>query len=145
MDGNADSLGYLIKKVQHAIRLNMDDLLREIDLTTPQYAALSALEEIPGISGAALARMCFVTPQTMNEIIVNLLSLGYIERKPHPEHGRILQAYLTHSGKDVLDRANRSTGVIDRQLAASLTAEEHRRIIEWLKTSYSTLTSNENE
>ena len=66
---NETSLGYQIKVIQHAIRLSMDRLLKDINLTTPQYAALSALAENPGISGAALARKCFVTSQTMNEII----------------------------------------------------------------------------
>ena len=43
----------------------MDDGLRILALTTPQYAALAAIAELPGISGAALAKRCFVTPQTI--------------------------------------------------------------------------------
>ncbi len=141
MTQNESSLGYQIKMIQHAIRLSMDRLLREINLTTPQYAALSALDGNPGISGAALARKCFVTPQTMNEIINNLLESGYIERKQHPEHGRIIQTYLTPLGKDILAQANLRISTIDQQLSASLTLTEQQRIITWLKECYTTLTS----
>jgi DNA-binding MarR family transcriptional regulator len=34
----------------------MDTALRGLGLTTPQYAALTFLEESPGLSGAQLAR-----------------------------------------------------------------------------------------
>src|SRR3712207_8022525 len=65
-------VGYELKRAQHALRSEMDGALRGVGLTTPQYAALSVLEGEEGISGALLARRCFVTPQTMNGILVNL-------------------------------------------------------------------------
>ena len=37
-------LGYKLKKTQHALRLHMDEALRALDLTTPQYAVLAQLE-----------------------------------------------------------------------------------------------------
>ena len=65
----------------------MDKALREVCMTTAQYAALSALEAAPGLSGAELARRSLVTPQTMNAILVNLEAAGLVVRRPHPEHG----------------------------------------------------------
>ena len=62
-------VGYELKKAQYGLRSRMDEELRGVGLTTPQYAALSALGEEPGASGAGLARRCFVTPQTMNGIL----------------------------------------------------------------------------
>jgi DNA-binding MarR family transcriptional regulator len=73
----------------------MDGTLKELNVTAPQYAALSVLAEEPGLSNAALARRSFVTPQTMNQIMVRLEAAGLVERRAHPEHGRVLQAYLT--------------------------------------------------
>jgi DNA-binding MarR family transcriptional regulator len=91
-------VGYELKRAQHALRLEMDGALKKVGLTTPQYAALSVMEGEKGLSGASLARRCFVTPQTMNGILVNLEKAGLLERRPHPEHGRVLQAYLTGRG-----------------------------------------------
>ncbi|MCW3044606.1 MAG: MarR family transcriptional regulator, partial [Actinobacteria bacterium] len=41
-------IGYLLKRVQHSLRLAMDEKLREYELSTPQYAALWALGREPG-------------------------------------------------------------------------------------------------
>jgi DNA-binding MarR family transcriptional regulator len=74
-------LGYKLKKTQHALRLHMDEALRTIDLTTPQYAVLAQLELKPGASNAALARSAFITAQTMHGIVSNLEKRVLVERK----------------------------------------------------------------
>jgi DNA-binding MarR family transcriptional regulator len=110
----------------------MDEALRGLGLTTPQYAALSALEGEPGMSGAELARWGFVTPQTMNGIVANLEGRGLIERRPHPGHGRVLQAFLTESGGDLLARAHRSVEEIEELMLAHLSDDERLRLAEML-------------
>lgn len=54
--------------------------LKPAGVTVPQYAALFVLSESPGISAAALARQCGVTPPTMNTVLANLQDRGFIER-----------------------------------------------------------------
>src|SRR3981081_1710824 len=81
-------IGDLLKRVQHSLRLAMDEKLREYELSTPQYAALWALGREPGLSGAELARRCFVRPQTMSEILANLEGRNLVERKPTPGQRR---------------------------------------------------------
>jgi DNA-binding MarR family transcriptional regulator len=49
------------KRVQAGLRSGMDRALETKGLTTPQYAALSALERESGLSNAELARRSFVT------------------------------------------------------------------------------------
>ena len=49
-------VGYQMKRAQHALRFEMDRALREVGMTTAQYAALSTLEAAPGLSAAELAR-----------------------------------------------------------------------------------------
>ena len=94
-----------MKRVQHALRVKMDGALRELGMTTARYAALSA-GATPGLSGAELARRSFVTPQTMNVILTNLEAAGLVVRRPHPEHGRVLQTYLTEMGEDSVAKAH---------------------------------------
>ena len=93
------SLGYTLKKTQHALRMQMDELLKSLELTTPQYAVLSQLALNPGISNAQLARSSFVTAQTMHGIVSNLEKRRLLKRKRDPNHGRILSAELTKQGK----------------------------------------------
>ncbi len=111
----------------------MDAGLREEGMTTPQYAALSVLGEEAGLSGAALARRCFVTPQTMNQILVKLEAAGMIERRPHPEHGRILSAYLTGKGVTRVSRAHGVVEAIEERMLAGLGRKERSRLLETLR------------
>lgn len=100
------SLGYKLKKTQHALRLKMDEELRMLHLTTPQYAVLAQLELRPGISSAALARASFITAQTMHGIISNLESRQLIKRKRDTQHGRILLIELTKKGAKTVEKAH---------------------------------------
>lgn len=117
-------VGYLLKKVQHELRRLMDQSLREIDLTTPQYALLSELAEYPGISSAELARKCFVTAQTMNLIVQSLESRGLIARGPKPDHGRALMTAMTEEGKILLKEATVRVLEIEKGLFSNLTESE---------------------
>jgi DNA-binding MarR family transcriptional regulator len=100
------TIGFALKQAQQALRTRLDSGLREIGLTTPQYAVLAFLNVEAGASNAALARRAFVTPQTMQAILVALERSGFIARTPHPEHGRVQTTELTATGRDVLEAAS---------------------------------------
>lgn len=102
----AKRLGYALKRAQHAFRTRLDEGLRPLGLSAAQYAALSAVELEPGLSNAALARAAFVTPQTMQEVVVNLERVGLIVRTADPSHGRIRNTALTERGQKVLADAH---------------------------------------
>lgn len=101
------TIGFALKQAQHALRTRLDSGLREIGLTTPQYAVLAFLKTEAGASNAALARRAFVTPQTMQAILVGLERAGFITRTPHPEYGRVQSTELTASGRKALEAATR--------------------------------------
>lgn len=101
-----ETLGYALKRAQHAMRLHMDRQLKDLGLNAPQYSVLASLEAEPGASNARLARRAFVTPQTMQALLVKLEQSGLIERRPDPEHGRILRTELTEKGRSSLARAH---------------------------------------
>lgn len=121
-----ETLGYALKRAQQAMRLHMDRQLKDIGLSAPQYAVLASLEAEPGASNAALARRAFVTPQTMQAMLVKLEQSGLVERSPDSEHGRIQRTLLTADGKAVLSQAHRAAQKSERLArdAASLDAVE---------------------
>jgi len=102
-------------------------------MTTAQYAALSTLEAAPGLSGAELARRSFVTPQTMNAILANLEAAGLAVRRHHPEHGRVLQAYLTEMGEESVTRAHGLVEAVERRMLDRLSQDDRRRLLEALR------------
>jgi DNA-binding MarR family transcriptional regulator len=106
MDDPYATIGFALKQAQQALRTCLDSGLREIGLTTPQYAVLAFLEVESGASNAALARRAFVTAQTMQAILVALERTGLIVRTPHPEHGRVQMTELTARGRRALEAAS---------------------------------------
>ena len=101
-----ETLGYALKRAQQAMRLHMDRQLKEIGLNAPQYAVLASLEDERAQSNARLARRAFVTPQTMQAMLVKLEQSGLIERRPDTEHGRIQRTELTEKGWSLLAQAH---------------------------------------
>src|ERR671910_2471013 len=97
---------YLLRQAWQALSAAMDLALRPHGLTGPQYGVLSVLAREPGASGADLARACSTTAQAMNGVLATLEREALVERRPHPTHGRILQATLTSEGKRRLQAAH---------------------------------------
>jgi DNA-binding MarR family transcriptional regulator len=110
--GVMDRPGYLLKRAQSALNAGMAGALREHGATLAQYAVLTALDEEPGLSNAGLARRAFVTPQTMNQVLLELEQKGWVTRHPHPGHARILQAELSETGRAALRACHRSADIV---------------------------------
>lgn len=125
-------LGYALKRAQHALRVAMDDALRPLGLTAPQYSTLAAIEIEPGLSNAELARLSFVTAQTMQGIVANLERDELLRREEHPSHGRILRGVLTKRGRDVLAKAHRIAARVEADMAAGVSRAEVARLTEAL-------------
>jgi DNA-binding MarR family transcriptional regulator len=136
-------IGYALQRTQHSLRLRMDASLKELGVTTPQYAAMSALKEEPGLSNAQLARRSFVTPQTMNQILMKLEALGLTERWEHPEHGRVLQAYLTKEGEQLQEECHRRVASIEDLMVSRLSEDECRTLLETLRRCIQALRWND--
>jgi DNA-binding MarR family transcriptional regulator len=120
----AGRLGYCIKLAQHALRIRIDDAMRPLGITAPQFAVLVAVDLDPGISNASLARAAFVTPQTMQGIVANLERDGLLKRRADPQHGRILRSELTRRGRGVLERAHSTVAGIEAKMTRSLDRDE---------------------
>ncbi|MBA3672904.1 MAG: MarR family transcriptional regulator [Gemmatimonadaceae bacterium] len=125
--------GYQLKRAQHALRMAMDEALRELGATTPQYAALSALDASGPLSGADLARRCYVTPQTMNAIVVNLERNRWVERLPRAEHGRVIETHLTTRGRSLLRRAHAAVGGVESRMVRGIAAVDRDTLINMLR------------
>lgn len=129
-----ERVGYVLKRLQQALRVAMDDALRQRGLTTPQYAALSALEQAPGLSNAELARRCFVTPQTMNEIVAHLEAADLVTRHRAAADGRVVQTYLApQQGQHLLADCHQAVEAIETRLVSGLSGAERHDLVDGLR------------
>ena len=120
----SSSLGYTLKKTQHALRLQMDEALKEINLTTPQYAVLAQLELEPGISNAELARRSFITAQTMHGIVAKLEQRGLIKREKSPNHGRVIFTNLSEKGLEAVQKAHRLIRDVESKMMSTISHDD---------------------
>src|SRR6201996_3192950 len=126
--GEAGYFGYLLRQAAAAARLTLERALADLGATPPQFLVLTMLKAYPGLSGADLARVAVLTPQTVGVIIRNLERDGAIRKTPHPVHGRVLQWSLTRRGLALLAKCRRHSLALERRLAAGLSAREERAV-----------------
>jgi DNA-binding MarR family transcriptional regulator len=130
--GEQGYLGYLLRQAQAASRLTLERALADLGVTPPQFIVLTMLKAYPGLSGADLARVALLTPQTVGVIIRNLERDRAIKKTPHPVHGRVLQWTLTPRGLTLLERSRRHAMALERRLAAGLDAKTLATVRRWL-------------
>lgn len=130
--GEQGYLGYLLRQAHAAVRLKMERALADLGVTSPQFAVLTMLNAYPGLSGADVARLTFLTPQTVGVIIRNLARDGAILMTPHPVHGRIQQWTLTPRGATLLKTCRERVIALEKRLASGLDAKAEASIRRWL-------------
>lgn len=123
-DGTVARVTYLVKRLESAVRRDLDASMQAQGLTTPQYAALSILARTPGLSSAELARRSFVTAQSMQVMVAAFVRNAYVERRPDPTHQRILCNYLTAEGAEVLRRCEEEADRMEARMLSGLTASQ---------------------
>ena len=130
--GESGHIGYLLRQAGGVFRARMDETLSEIGGTTPQFVILTMIANYPGASGADLARLCLLTPQTVSLIVANLKRAGAVASRPHPLHGRVKQLEITHKGLALLARCAPTVAALEQRLEAGLDADEARIVRKWL-------------
>jgi DNA-binding MarR family transcriptional regulator len=106
----------MMKRILIHFRSQMDEKLRPQGVTTAQLQLLKAIRDEPGVSGAQLARSCYVTPQSAQSLLAGLERDGWIIRTRDHGNDRILAARLTLEGETLLLTAERAAKVIEGKL-----------------------------
>jgi DNA-binding MarR family transcriptional regulator len=130
--GEAGYFGYLLRQAAASARLTLERALAKLGATPPQFLVLTMLRAYPGLSGADLARVAVLTPQTVGVIIRNLERDGAIRKAAHPVHGRVLQWTLTRRGTTLLEKCRRHAHALERRLSAELGTAAERAVRRWL-------------
>ena len=125
-----DQVGYQFKRLGAALRQQLDDMLRRhgVGLSMAHMAALFALEDEPGATGAMLARHAMITAQAMNTVLRRLERDGYIGRKPQPHNRRADCWRVTPAGERQLARARAAGKPVFERMLASLTRREQAQL-----------------
>ncbi|MBP2454921.1 MarR family winged helix-turn-helix transcriptional regulator [Mycolicibacterium lutetiense] len=136
MDLTENTLWWL-KQAFYFSLTEVNESVKEHGVTTAQIGVLRQLTNQPGLSGAELARRLLITPQGVQLALTALEKRSLVERKQDPQHGRILQVFLTDEGRavasavvaDAVTAHDRVFGVLSEEEQEQLKALL-RRVIE---------------
>jgi len=106
----------MMKRIIVHFRSQLDERLRPHGVTTAQLQIMKAVSQEPGLSGAKLARICHITPQSVQTLLKGLEEGGWIVRSKDRGNDRVLNTELTGAGKALLVKAEREVRVIERRL-----------------------------
>jgi DNA-binding MarR family transcriptional regulator len=126
-------LGNTIRRAEQAVSGSIAAVLRDLDLTVTQYGTLLVLSESSGLSGAQLARICLVTPQSMATVLARLAERGLIDREPSAVHQKVLVARLSRAGRSVLRKANALVRPAEERFAEALDPDQRECLLAGLE------------
>jgi DNA-binding MarR family transcriptional regulator len=122
------AVGYLVKRVQQSLRRRCDAALRPSELSMAQYAAMRALADHPEASASELARRCFVTRQSLQDLLAGLRSAGYVRDAKAPPRGRARSLELTPSGTKRLAAAHSAVMAVESSMLEGISASTQRQL-----------------
>jgi DNA-binding MarR family transcriptional regulator len=126
------SVGYLVKRVQQGLRRRCDAALKPTGLSMAQYAVLRALAEHPDASAAELARLCFVTRQSLQDVLTGLRAAGLVDTVDAPPRGRSRSLALTRRGSRQLTAAHDAVSTVQAAMLQGVSVSEQRSVAEVL-------------
>lgn len=119
------SVGYAVKRAQHALHSTMEGELRDCGLSVSQYACLEILAARPRISNADLARDAFVSRQAMHQLLTGLKAAGLVSAVGQ---GRSQRYALTAEGRTRLRTASSTAAAIEQRMIATLSRAEREQL-----------------
>jgi DNA-binding MarR family transcriptional regulator len=132
MSNETPQVGYLLKQAQSVLHVRMEEALRPLQLTVSHYSCLHRLRIEPGVSAAALARRTFVTRQSMNVMLQQLIDRGLVTRQTRADTGRALPSALTPAGIAALDAAQKLVTDVEQRMLSGLTATQRTALADGL-------------
>lgn len=116
-------LCFAMYSANHAFNRVYQPLLRDLELTYPQFIALVLLWEQDGQTVGELGQKLFLQSNTLTPMLKRLETLGYIKRSRDATDERQVRINLTEAGRklrsqasDVVRSVRNATGLQDKQV-----------------------------
>lgn len=90
--------------------------LDELDITYPQYLVLMVLWESDGVTVSHIGEKVFLDSGTLTPLLKRLEGKGIIDRKRKKEDERVVEVFLTESGKQLQKKACEIPGKIQNKI-----------------------------
>ncbi len=118
------SAGYLVNHLARLFGIALADRLKPFDLAPAQFMVLLVLWREPGISQRQLTEKLSVEQATMANTLNRMARDGLIERRPHPQDGRIQLIFPTSRALALEAAATHEAAAVNAQALAGLSPGE---------------------
>jgi DNA-binding MarR family transcriptional regulator len=124
-------LGYQLRLAQLAVFRDFDAAAGGFGISPGRFGMLVLIEANPGVTQSRLARAVGLDRSTMVAVLDQLEARGLLERR-QGEDRRTNGLWLTKAGRALFARMKRRVLAHEARIAARLSAEERRTLLELL-------------
>ena len=121
-----ESLPFVLWRTQNAVHRSVQGALEGLGVTVTQLGLAVHLQKLGPLSASDLSRGYRITPQSVATALAHLDKMGWVERRPHPVHGRVVLYTISDAGltgvREGSVRMADVTGRISSVLSADATA-----------------------
>ena len=123
-----NAIGFWVHRVYQASRNEMYRTFRAHgeDITPEQWAVLIRLWERDGRPQGELSEATFRDAPTMSRIVDGLAARGLLERRSHPDDGRVRVVHLTRAGKALQKKL---VPLVERVVADMVEGIDHAALV----------------
>jgi DNA-binding MarR family transcriptional regulator len=125
-------VGLALKRAQHELRLAINAELVALDTNISQLNVLFFIRRHPGVSSADLARLAFLTPQTLGQQVIQLQKRGLVTREPG--EGRKIRHSLTKVGEKLLTAGMEKVREVDTRVLSDFDDETVATLLDAFQT-----------
>ena len=145
MSRDPDKFWRLIDRVQLSVNRYLTPRLWRAGYTDFRPAHAKVFENLSPISNTvtSLAENAQMTKQAMSELVIDLETLGYLRRVPHPSDRRAKQIVLSCKGEDIVRVAFLSLKEMNNQVEKTIGSGRLAAAQETMEKTLDFLTSEE--
>lgn len=115
-----DGVAYRIWLTSQAVAERFVAEVEASGVTVTQMGLLVHLDELGSMSSSDLSRLLSLTPQGIAKALRQLEERGWVERSPHPHHGRVVLFEVTSAGATVAAEGRARAAVVNAEIEAGL-------------------------
>jgi DNA-binding MarR family transcriptional regulator len=125
-------VGLALKRAQHELRLAINAELGALGTNMSQLNVLFFIRRNPGVSSADLARLAFLTPQTLGQHVIQLQKRGLVMREAGD--GRRIRHSLTTAGESLLRAGMEKVREVDTRVLSDFDDDGLAALFDALQT-----------
>ncbi|MEX2355575.1 MAG: MarR family transcriptional regulator [Thermaerobacterales bacterium] len=145
--GNAgkhvDTIEFLLRNVSFIIKKRGRQLLRNFDITPPQFNALLVLNQYNNITMGELCNRLYLASSTVTDLIDRMEKNGLVIRGRDPQDRRVIRLRILAKGKALIDQVMEARKVYLSAMLGRIEPVEREQLLTALQHLHELMTHEE--